>query len=417
MADFIAQLGNIQNQGLLPLEQRLNTLPIGQNPYITGASLPANSPLFFGRQRELHDILSVLRQPNKPSSVSLLGERRIGKSSLLNQIFQELNKEDKLCAVFATAQNFSELTEQTFFKSLKQSISQVVNPDLIENETVSYDNLRDYIHSLAKQGYRFVIMIDEFEKLSGNPEFKTSFFSHLRALGERPEFRLGYVIASRHALKDLCRSHKIEESSFWNIFGTQKILGLLTEKEASDLWIKPMLATLSNKITEQYLIKNLHNVTDLSGYHPMFIQIIASQFWNAWSGGFNISKIELKVNLRQFMEDLFYQRSQENKTEWEMLLKVAAEKTIDHNYIFNELYLRGLILKDGKVFCPYFAEVIKEECKTANGKSVETLLDEVEKGLETGINKVDKFFDLFLKAANVSGKIRKEFLEPDKNDE
>jgi hypothetical protein len=315
MADFIAQLGNTQHQGLLSLEQRLATLLVGQNPYITGASLPPNSPLFFGRQPELHDILSVLRQPNKPSSVSILGERRIGKSSLLNQIFQALNKEDKLCAVFATAQNFSELTEQTFFKSLKQSISQVVHPDLIENEAVSYDNLRDYIHSLAKQGYRFVIMIDEFEKLSANPNFNTSFFSHLGALGERPEFRLGYVIASRHALKELCRSHKIEESSFWNIFGTQKILGLLNEKEASDIWTKSMLFTLSNKITEQYLINNLHNVTDLSGYHPLFIQIIASESWNAWLGGFNISKIELKVNLRQFMEDLFYQRSQENKAE------------------------------------------------------------------------------------------------------
>ncbi len=417
MADFIAQLGNTQHQGLVSLEQRLATLPVGQNPYITGASLPPNSPLFFGRQRELHDILSVLRQPNKPSSVSILGERRIGKSSLLNQIFQALAKEDKLIALFATAQNFGQLTEETFFKSLKQSIAQVLNSDLIENEAVSYDNLRDYIQSLAKQGYRFVIMIDEFEKLSGNPDFKTSFFSHLRALGERPEFRLGYVIASRHALKDLCRSHKIEESSFWNIFGTQKIMGLLNEKEASDLWLKPMLSTLSNRITEQYLIKIFHNVTDLSGHHPLFIQIIASECWNAWKGGFKVDDIALKNNLREFMEDLFYQRSQENKAEWEMLLKAAAEKTIDHNYIFNELYLRGLILEGGKVFSPYFAEVIKEECKTTSGKSVETLLDEVEKGLGEGINKVDKFFDLFLKAAKVSGKIRKEFLEPDKDDD
>ena len=90
MADFIAQLGNSQNQGLLSLDERLATLPINPNPYITGASLPPNSPLFFGRQRELHDILSVLRRPDKPSSVSILGERRIGKSSLLNQVFQAL---------------------------------------------------------------------------------------------------------------------------------------------------------------------------------------------------------------------------------------------------------------------------------------------------------------------------------------
>ncbi len=411
MADFIVQLGNAQHQGLLSLEARLATLPKQQNPYITGASLPPNSPLFFGRQSELHNVLSVLCRPDKPSSVSILGERRIGKSSLLNQLFQALAKEEKLIALLGSAQNFGELTEQTFFKSLKHSIAQSLNQLLAENEVVNYDNLRDYIQELAKQGYRFVIMIDEFEKLSGNTHFSSGFFSHLRALGERPEFRLGYVIASRHPLKELCRTHKIEESSFWNIFGTQKIIGLLNEKEASDLWVKPFL----NKITEQKLLDKWTTMKNLSGCHPLFIQIMASDYWNACAGHFNIDNIALKVTLRQFMEDLFYQRSQENKAEWEMLLKAAAGKTIDHNYIFNELCLRGLILENGEIFCPYFAEVIKEECKTVAGKSLEIILDEAEKGLATGVDKVEKYFDLFLKGAAIAGKIRKEFLEPDEN--
>lgn len=413
MADFIAQLGNIHKQGLLSLDERLATLPLNQNPYITGASLPPNSPLFFDRQQELHSILSVLRRPEKPSSVSILGERRIGKSSLLNQIFQALEKEEKLIALFATAQNFGQLTEQTFFKSLKQSIAESLNQTFIENETVNYDDLRDFIQNLAKQGYRFVILIDEFEKLSGNSNFSCDFFSHLRALGERPEFRLGYVIASRHALKDLCRTHKIEESSFWNIFGTQKVIGLLNEKEACDLWLKPMLKT--NRLSEQKLIHNWDNVKTLSGYHPLFIQIIASECWNACAGGFSVDNIALKNTLRQFMEDLFYQRSQENKAEWELLLKAAAGKTIEQNYVFNELYLRGLILKDGKVFCSYFADVIKEECKTVDGKSLETILDEVEKGLETGVDKMSKYFEIFLKGAELAGKVRRSFLEPDKD--
>lgn len=412
MTDFIAQLGNATQPGLLSLDERLATLTANQNPYITGASLAANSPLFFGRQRELHEILSVLRRPDKPSSVSVLGERRIGKSSLLNQIFQALAKEEKLIALFATAQNFAQLTEPTFFRSLKLSILQALNLALAENEAVNYEQFRDFVLELAKQGYRFVILIDEFEKLSGNPAFTPTFFGNLRALGERSEFRLGYVISSRHALKDLCRNHKIDESSFWNIFGSQKIIGLLTEKEAYDLWLKPILKTLPNRFAEPVLLEKWGKAKILSGCHPLFVQIIACDYWNAWNGDFTVDSIALKMNLRQFMEDLFYQRSQENQAEWEVLLKAAAGKTLEQNYVFNELYLRGLILKDGKTFNPYFAEVIKEECKTVNGKSIEVILDEVEKGLEIGVDKMSSYFELFLKGAELAGKVRKVFLAP-----
>jgi hypothetical protein len=402
MADFIAQLGNIQNQGLLPLDKRLNTLPVGQNPYITGASLPANSPLFFGRQRELHDILSVLRQPNKPSSVSLLGERRIGKSSLLNQIFQELNKEDKLCAVFATAQNFSELTEQTFFKSLKQNISQVVNPDLIENEIVSYDNLRDYIQSLAKQGYRFVIMIDEFEKLSGNPEFKTSFFSHLRALGERPEFRLGYVISSRRALQHLCQTHKIEESNFWNIFD-QKILGLLNEKDAKDLLFKPLQKTLAIQFPDDNFWDKFKTKT---GCHPLLIQLTASEYWNAKHSNSEFNTIGVKMNLHRFMKDWFYQRSLESQQQWLLLVQAAGDKKIEETAVFYDLQLRGLLLKNGKTFCPYFAKVIVEECEKKSKKSFEEYINEITQGLEKGFEIVGKFWGIFKKSSKLSNEIK-----------
>lgn len=90
--DFKAQLGRSENPGLLNQEGRLALIQPGRNPYVTGTALPGNSPVFFGRVQILHEILSVLRRPNKPGCVSLLGERRIGKSSLLNQIYQAFGK-------------------------------------------------------------------------------------------------------------------------------------------------------------------------------------------------------------------------------------------------------------------------------------------------------------------------------------
>ncbi|MGD8587380.1 MAG: hypothetical protein PVG22_00975 [Chromatiales bacterium] len=64
--EFRVQLGHKGNIDLLPLQERLNSLTAGMNPDITGTSLPANPPVFFGRQQILHEILSVLRRPDKP---------------------------------------------------------------------------------------------------------------------------------------------------------------------------------------------------------------------------------------------------------------------------------------------------------------------------------------------------------------
>ena len=405
MADFIAQLGNAQHQGLLSLEARLATLPIGQNPYMTGASLPPNSPLFFGRQRELHDILSVLRQPNKPASVSILGERRIGKSSLLNQIFQALNKEEQLCALLASAQNFGQLTEQSFFKSLKHSIAKLLNQNLDENVVVNYEDLRDFIQMLAKQGYRFVILIDEFEKMTSNSNFNSDFFGNLRALGDSSECRLGYVISSRRGLQDLCRSHKIEESSFWNIFGTQKILGLLDEKDAKDLLITPLQKTLARQLKEPDEFWNNAKIT--TGCHPLLIQLTAAQYWNAKQGNFEFNMIEVKMNLRRYMEDWFYQRSLESQQQWLLLVQAAGDKKIEETVLFYDLYSRGLLLKDGKPFCPYFAKVIQEECEKNSKKSFTEYLSDITKGLKGGVEIIGELWGIFKKASELSDDINK----------
>ncbi len=84
--------------------------------------LPENSPVFFGRRQVLHEILGVLRRPGNPGCVSLLGERRIGKSSLLNQVCQALSAEHGLITIFGNAQNWNNISQEEFFSSLCQSV-------------------------------------------------------------------------------------------------------------------------------------------------------------------------------------------------------------------------------------------------------------------------------------------------------
>ena len=92
--DFKAQLGKRDHEGFLPHDERLKRIQPKQNPYVVGSALRGNSPVFYGRAQTLHEILGILRGPSKPGCISLLGERRIGKSSLLNQAYQSLSAEE-----------------------------------------------------------------------------------------------------------------------------------------------------------------------------------------------------------------------------------------------------------------------------------------------------------------------------------
>lgn len=104
--DFQALLGDASRPGLLPLKERLKAIEKGVNPYVTGDALPGNSPVFFGRDQALHETLSVLRRPDKPGSVSVVAERRMGKSSFIEQLRVALAAEAGLVTVHADPQAY-----------------------------------------------------------------------------------------------------------------------------------------------------------------------------------------------------------------------------------------------------------------------------------------------------------------------
>lgn len=355
--DFKAQLGRPENPGLLNPAARLALIQPGRNPYVTGTSLPGNSPVFFGRAQALHEILATLRRSDKPGCVSLLGERRIGKSSLLNQVWEGLAKEPGLVSIHATAQNWNQSSQAHFYGRLQRVVNNAIG-QAAQEEVSDYPGFRDFIDTLSQQhGYRFVLILDEFEVMTGNPSFDADFFSNMRALGERPEYRFGYLVSSRRPLKELCRDHKIEASSFWNIFGQRCVLGLLSEHEAQDLVVEPMRRSLppASQPDLKPLWKN--NIAPLTGCHPALIQIVASTHWNALEGAYSLDPMSVVMNVRDHLEDLWYRRGKE---ELSVLIRAAAGRRPDHGPLVTNLIQRGLLTLDRKPFSSGFVGVIKE---------------------------------------------------------
>jgi hypothetical protein len=403
--DFKAQLGRSDNPGFLPLAERLKSILPGQNPYLTGSPVPANSPLFLGRTQIMHEILSVLRRPGKPGCVSLLGERRIGKSSLLNQVYQALAAEPDLVSIHATAQDWNQSSQKSFYSHLQQAINTAAG-QAAQSEATDYSSFRDFALFLARD-YRFMLIIDEFEEMAGNPNFDGDFFSNLRALADRPEYRFGYLVSSRRPLRELCRDHDIASSSFWNIFGFKHVLGLLSENEAQALVVEPLQRSLPSKRPPDWVYFWKNVIEPLTGCHPAFIQMAAAAYWNALGGGYRADKLHIAMGLREYLEDLWYMRTQE---EWAILIRAAGGSEVPRGPVRDELIQRGLLTLDGKPFSPFFEEVIAD-CLPE--KSLKKAVEDLGKGAKLA----DKLFEWILDRAEKLGKVIRVIKNSDKDKE
>ncbi|MCB2263484.1 MAG: ATP-binding protein [Candidatus Thiosymbion ectosymbiont of Robbea hypermnestra] len=412
MADFTAQLGRTDHPGLLDQEQRLARIERGRNPYVTGASLAADSPVFFGRARELAETLAVLRRPDKPGNISVLGERRFGKSSFLNQLYGALAAEPDLVSVRATTQDWSGASPERFFHGLYRSILEVLDGSTRQEsdrgEVRDYSGLRDFIRRLARKGLRFVLLLDELERITGGQAFDADFFGNLRALGERPEYRFGYLIASRRPLKELCRDQRIEESGFWNIFGIPQYMGLLEESAAGDLVTEPVRRSLTDAQRPSDLDDlRTQEIAPLTGRHPALIQLVLAHRWNAWFEGFPHDQDRIEQSLRDHLEDLWFNRH--GREEWRVLIQVVQGQPPEQDPILRDLRLRGLVTADNRPLSPRFEQLIPE--LMPEGMSLAEAAERLRKGGDDALNLLEKLE----KVARISGRLVRTFRgkEPD----
>ena len=390
---FQTNIGNSSHIGLLPHSTRLKEIKPKSNPYITGTALPGNSPVFFGRVQLIHEICGGLAQPEKsPSCISLLGERRMGKSSFLNQVITNLGKVESLITIFSNARNWEKGTPEQFFASLFKSICTVLPKSHVNvTEVGDFASFRDFLLQQSPR-YRFVIIIDEFEKMAANEKLDRTFFSHLRAIGNGSEYSVGFALSSRLSLSKICNKYThFEESNFWNIFKS-KVLGLLSKEESCQLIEWPM-----NKSVPQLKIANKfkEEVLQYSGYSPAMIQLVMSHCLSMALGGFSVNKYEIRSGLREHYKALW---DGMNEDERYLLVTAARNEKIEKKSLYEDLMLFGLLTWQGKPFSIYFGQLIRDEWalevdkknRKENNDKVERVVKTANKYYDEGLKLVDK---------------------------
>lgn len=247
------------------------------NPYIARSPLQ-DSRMFYGRAHELGEIAAFL-QSNQ--SVSIVGPRKIGKTSLLFHLMRPdtcgalgIGRENLFvyldCAVLANSSQLEIFvrfcTEMSAaFRSQRRDSEPILQAAMTNPSRLAFEGV---VRRLNQRGLRVVLMLDEFERLSSNSHLDVNFFNALRSAAGR--FQLVLLTASTLPLIALTYANRAEEiisSPFFNIFAPL-FLVLLPEKDARALIRMPMQ---NADIPVNIELENF--IYELVGGHPFALQV------------------------------------------------------------------------------------------------------------------------------------------------
>jgi hypothetical protein len=279
-----------------------------KNPYLTK---PIRDPsMFFGRGEELVEIVERCRMPAHPISTILIGGRRIGKTSLLHQIHNQLLKQPEddsgtLIPAYVTPQGVALLDISTFFEDLISAIVLSAKRyrglpiDLPKGLTGDpYKAFRQQLWTIFNQcvehveSVRFVLLTDEAERLLGHA-WTEDVVSNLRHLIDTSDLQAfvalvitGFREVHDYAMVEEGIGSRLGNAAYWTK------LGVLTERECRDLITVPLNGQVREEVVDA--------VYELSGGHPFITQYLMQQAWKPSS--MDIMPADIIKASRQFSD-------------------------------------------------------------------------------------------------------------------
>jgi tRNA A-37 threonylcarbamoyl transferase component Bud32 len=250
-----------------------------RNPFFSRQRI-TDPACFYGRFQEEEALYSAIVTHQ---CRSVVGERKLGKSSLLTAIAQADRMErygldpERTLFVYLDLEGMASARREEFWVELLDRLCAVLPPgDLCEGAErllmqqagdLRFTTVRRLLRRVRAAGLDLVFTLDEFEGLARNPSFEPDFYGELRSLSG--ELGIVYITASKRGLYELTYHHSDTLSSpFFNIF-SEMTLGLMPEDESRGL-----LTTLSQQGEGPgFCEEEIELALELAGPHPFFLQI------------------------------------------------------------------------------------------------------------------------------------------------
>jgi tetratricopeptide (TPR) repeat protein len=280
-----------------------------ENPYVIGNAV-GGSEAFVGRIDILQAVESTLAHPHN-NAITLFGQRRIGKTSILTELKAKLPKEQYQAIYFDLMGRVRQPLE-TIVGDLTETICRELKLEKPQWEN-SVDAFCGWMGGLLNDtafGQKsLVLLFDEFDALQDNQaeKMRDQFFSYLRDLLSLNTKRLNLVFAIGRNIDDfnaalaLLKNHNTRRVSLFLPLKEAEDLILLSEKNNSLRWSKPAIK----------------KVIAYTNGHPLLTQLLCNSIWQQlWSQKLTqIPKVTLQI-VDQSSEQVFTQGQGKSALAW-----------------------------------------------------------------------------------------------------
>lgn len=233
------------------------------NPYQVGGMI-RDREQFVGRDREIREILGRVATMQ---SVSVVGERRIGKSSLLYHLKD--TGSERLRAAGYKDYELRYLDVQPLVSAEEfytHACRLIEGPNQVHGLALGgKDDLEK-----AVSGRKLMLCLDEFEQ-TVEADFGSEFFKFLRHLAQSGD--IAFIIATKSPLSELYLSDEELTSGFPNVFTTLR-LDELAEGEA-----RALVETKRN--SHSFSSQEVDKILELAGTHPYWLNFVCAQAYEA----------------------------------------------------------------------------------------------------------------------------------------
>jgi hypothetical protein len=343
-----------------------------RNPFVYGG--PVDVGGFFGRQ---HEVKLVFEQVTNRARgcVAVIGERRIGKTSLLHYIaapdvLRRWNLDEQSSIfLFVDCGAIAPMTMTRFWQDILRRLRRELErrqqygglvakvAALIGQAEIRTTDVEFLMEDLRDEHLLLVMLLDEFEwvvRTDADSEAATrELLGGIRSLINHASRALSVIVATRRPLDEICRDLRFMGSPFYNNFVYLHLRPFSLEE--ADSLLDQML-----KDTGIVFSPGARTLIDeLAGTHPLLLQAAAACVFDAQRDA-GPSAIDRRLVLERFMDLTDHQWQDlwrwSTQGEQEVLMKLAKHAHAGSALLkerpqeYRSLTKRGLVVGDPGAF-------------------------------------------------------------------
>ena len=336
-------------------------------PYQAGAPI-RNMELFYGRQEQLASVMECVNG-QQMASMSILGARKSGKTSFFYYIQQVLNPDlyPRVVPVFLDSQS-AIAGDKNFYAYMLREASTALDtrskasarpPDIPKE--IDFEILATFLEQASKKKWRFVFLLDEFERLTHDSEISgEDFFSSLRSLILKGN--VSWITASFRAVY----MPGTNTSPFINIVQETSCLGPLSYQDARLLISEPAV-----RAGHPFEVEDVELILDLAGRMPFILQKASLLLYKTHRSGIlgQFARRQLinsfRLEAQTYFQSQFAILSQKERDA--LILLSSGKDVADYEPVLNSLENYGFVERTtegfqilGKTFEEHLYQKAKE---------------------------------------------------------